>query len=114
VTRVRALIHIWIRKGFGVSGPTDATLLMYDELTEHPVDDSTYPWGKAIRLSAEDATRNAETYTFYAWLARCADKGYRLKMDGQDDEAKLETIEKGDVLYDENLERVGGEQEVPS
>jgi hypothetical protein len=87
---------------------------MYDELTEHPVDDTAYPWEKAIRLSAEDTIRNAETYTCYAWLARCADRGYRLKIDGQDDEAKPKTIEKGDVLYDENLERVGGEQEVPS
>ncbi|KAH8696956.1 hypothetical protein GQ44DRAFT_98932 [Phaeosphaeriaceae sp. PMI808] len=73
------------------------------------LDDAAYGWKAAVLLSAEDAIRNAETYAFYAWLARCADKGYRLKMDGQNDEAKLLTIEKGDVLYDENLERVGGE-----
>lgn len=57
-----------------------------------------------VALSAEDAIVNAETYVAYAFLARVADKGYRLEM---------ADVTKGTLKYDENLERVGGEQDVP-
>ena len=88
-------------------------MLHNKRLTENQADDYAYPWKKAINLDADKKIMNAESYAFYAYIARCADKGYKLKMDGVDDAAKRETLSKGDMIYDENLERVGGEQEVP-
>lgn len=57
-----------------------------------------------VALPPEKAIDNAETYAAFAFLTRVADKGYRLKMDD---------VSTGTLIYDQNLERVGGEDSTP-
>ncbi|KAH6191009.1 hypothetical protein HBI53_230960 [Parastagonospora nodorum] len=76
-------------------------------------DDVTYDWKLTVTQSAEKAIRNAETFVMYAMFSRAADKGYRLRMDGADDATKLKMINRAEIFYNQNLERVGGEQDTP-
>lgn len=57
-----------------------------------------------VAFTLEEAIENAGTYAAFAFLACVADKGYKLKMDN---------VSTGTLIYDENLERVGGEDTTP-
>jgi hypothetical protein len=83
------------------------------QLIQHIADDVTYEWEEIVTQSAEKAIRNAETFVLYAMFSRAAEKGYRLRMDGADDAAKLQMINRAEIFYDQHLERVGGEQDTP-
>jgi hypothetical protein len=77
------------------------------------VGDPAYPWEEAILLSPEKAIENAETYAFYAFLVRLADKDYRLRMDAANCKTKKEILAEGTFYWDQNLERVGGQDATP-
>ena len=78
------------------------------------MNDHAYPWQGVLALQPEEAIRNAETYTFFAFLMRCADKGYRLKKDGDVYNLKDVSVNEGLLVYDEHLEKADGWNSIPS
>jgi len=73
----------------------------------------TYNWEEIVTQSAEKAIRNAETFVMYAMFSPAADKWFRMRIDRADDAARLRMINRAETFYDQNLERVGGEQDTP-
>lgn len=73
-----------------------------------PAADPAYAWEKALLLSPAVALTNAETYTWFAFLIRCAEKRYRLKTTDTNNVVSQEIINKGDLIWDNGLDHVDG------
>jgi hypothetical protein len=79
-----------------------------DEANSVKAKDETYDWDVAITLDAQTAFTNAESYTQFAFLMRCADKGYKIQTTDNNNIYQYDVAKSGQLVWDQNLERVGG------